>query len=457
MKRVILEKPADMTTPVAIMRALLETGDSCFLLESVEPGERPARWSFLGTRPVRSFSGFDGDPFQLLKEVPDGDVGHAEESVPPFTGGAVGFAGYDSVRRLERLPAKNPEIPGMPDAWFGVFDEVIAFDHLRHKLLFVTRARDGEEASRREALRALHGEVFERLGRLPSSVSAHAPLTWQESVPKEEYMRIVEAAKEHIRAGDIFQVVLSRRFSAPFSGDPFLIYRALRSISPSPYQYFLRTPFGDVFGASPERLVRVTQGEGRAIAETNPLAGTRPRGETRAQDRALETELLADEKERAEHVMLVDLGRNDLGRVAKPATVNVEDFMQILHASHVMHLESRVTCELAPGKNAVDALTATFPAGTLSGAPKVRAMEIIENLEPVRRGPYGGALGYLDFSGNLDMAIAIRTAVVSFGMIHIQAGAGIVADSVPEREASECENKAAALMRAVDAAREYAE
>ena len=268
-------------------------------------------------------------------------------------------------------------------------------------------------------------------------------------------MEAVEKAKEHIRAGDIFQVVLSRRWSAPFAGDPFALYRALRRISPSPYQYYLRTPHGTILGASPERLVRVRRSAAGEEVETIPLAGTRPRGKTREEDLALERELLADEKERAEHVMLVDLGRNDVGRVAVPGSVAVREFFTVERYSHVMHLSSRVVGTLAEGRCAVDALAATFPAGTLSGAPKIRAMEIIEALEPVRRGAYGGAVGYLDFAGNLDVAIAIRTAVVAGGVLHVQAGAGIVADSDPSAEADECENKARALMRAVDAAAEY--
>ncbi|MCG3193280.1 MAG: Anthranilate synthase component 1 [Thermoanaerobaculia bacterium] len=454
MKIVTRERPADLTTPVAVMRNLLATGEPCFLLESVERGERPARWSFLGVSPKRSFSSRDGNPFELLKAVPDSPPAAGEEDLPPFTGGAVGYVGYDCVRLLERLPGKNSGDTGQPEAWFGVFTEIIAFDHLRHRLLFITRVPEGREEEARTELERLEKAAL----RTPDAASAkresHA-LAWDESLSRGAYMEAVEQAKEYIRAGDIFQVVLSRRFSAPYPGDSFAVYRALRSISPSPYQYFLRTPAGDIFGASPERLVRVQQQAGGAVAETIPLAGTRPRGKTRAEDHKLEEELLADEKERAEHIMLVDLGRNDLGRVGRRGTVTVDEFMQVVHASHVMHIASRVTCRLAPGKDAVDALAATFPAGTLSGAPKVRAMEIIEELEPVRRGPYGGALGYLDFSGNLDMAIAIRTALVTNGRLYIQSGAGIVADSVPEREAEECENKAAALMRAVERAGEY--
>jgi anthranilate synthase component 1 len=449
---VMLERPADLTTPVALMRGLLAEAGPCFLLESVEGGDRVARWSFLGASPSGEISGRDEDPFAALKALPkDGSM--EGEDLPPFTGGAVGYAGYDAVRRLERLPATNPDPIGLPDAWFGIFDAVIAFDHVRHRLLFVTHAANGDEGSARARLTALEERALTRSGE--TRPEAFRPRTFEESLPRSSFVAAVERAKEHIRAGDVFQVVLSRRWSAPFDGDPFAVYRALRSISPSPYQYFLRTPHGAIFGASPERLVRVAAAAGGAAVETIPLAGTRPRGATRVEDLALEKELLADPKERAEHVMLVDLGRNDLGRVAKAGTVRVEDFFHVERFSHVMHIASRVTGDLAPGKDAVDALTATFPAGTLTGAPKIRAMEIIEDLEPVRRGAYGGAVGYLDFAGNLDVAIAIRTAVFANGTMHIQAGAGIVADSDPESEATECENKARALMRAVERAGTY--
>ncbi len=450
---VVVERPADLTTPVALMRGLLAGDGPCFLLESVEGGDRVARWSFLGASPSGEISGRDTDPFAALRALPRDEAASGEDDLPPFTGGAVGYAGYDAVRRLERLPATNPDPIGLPDAWFGIFDAVIAFDHVRHRLLFVTHAANGDEASARSRLKALEKRALTRSGKTRSKPLS--PLTFEESSPRAFYLAAVERAKEHIRAGDVFQVVLSRRWSAPFDGDPFAVYRALRSISPSPYQYFLRTPDGTIFGASPERLVRVAAAPGGAIVETIPLAGTRPRGATREEDLALEKELLADPKERAEHVMLVDLGRNDLGRVAKAGSVRVKDFFRVERYSHVMHIASRVTGVLAEGKDAVDALVATFPAGTLTGAPKIRAMEIIEDLEPVRRGAYGGTVGYLDFAGNLDVAIAIRTAVVANGTLHVQAGAGIVADSDPEAEATECENKARALMRAVEEAGTY--
>ncbi len=353
------------------------------------------------------------------------------------------------MRRLERLPSTNPDPVGLPDAWFGVFETVLAFDHVRHRLLFLGHARPGEETAVRMRLSTLAARV--EAGRPHGGKPARLAGPWEESLPRKAYVDRVEKAKEHIRAGDVFQVVLSRRWSAAVDGDTFSIYRALRRVSPSPYQYYLRTPDAVIFGASPERLVRA----GDDDVETIPLAGTRRRGATQEEDLALARELLNDEKERAEHVMLVDLGRNDLGRVAAPGTVRVRDFFTVERFSHVMHLATRVTGKLADGKDAVDALAATFPAGTLTGAPKIRAMEIIEDLEPVRRGAYGGAVGYLDFAGHLDMAIGIRTAVVKDGILHVQAGAGIVADSRPEAEADECESKAWALMRAVDAAKEY--
>ena len=453
---VVVEQPADLTTPVALMRGLLAGSGPCFLLESVEGGDRVARWSFLGTSPSGEISGRESDPFAALRAVPrDGKPADGGDDVPPFTGGAVGYVGYDAVRRLERLPDKKPDPVGMPDAWFGLFDAIIAFDHVRHRLLFVTHAGEGLDEERRafERLRDLQARATATPAP-PAPAPALSP-SFEESLPLPSFLSAVERAKEHIRAGDVFQVVLSRRWSAPFSGDSFAVYRALRSLSPSPYQYYLRTPHGVIFGASPERLVHVAAGPGGAMAETIPLAGTRPRGTTREEDLAFERELLADPKERAEHVMLVDLGRNDLGRVAKPGSIRVKDFLHVERYSHVMHIASRVTGALAPGKDAVDALTATFPAGTLTGAPKIRAMEIIEDLEPVRRGAYGGAVGYLDFAGNLDVAIAIRTAIVTNGTMHVQAGAGIVADSDPEAEATECENKARALMRAVERAGTY--
>ncbi|HEX7528347.1 MAG TPA: chorismate-binding protein, partial [Thermoanaerobaculia bacterium] len=349
---VVLERPADLTTPVALMRGLLAGEGPCFLLESVEGGDRVARWSFLGASPSGEISGRNADPFAALKAMPRDESSDGDD-LPPFTGGAVGYAGYDAVRWLERLPDAKPDPIGLPDAWFGIFDTIIAFDHVRHRLLYVTRAANGDEGSARIRLGALEERALTRSGE--TRPEALPPLAFEESLPRSSFVAAVERAKEHIRAGDIFQVVLSRRWSAPFGGDPFAVYRALRSLSPSPYQYYLRTPHASIFGASPERLVHVAAGPEGATVETIPLAGTRPRGATREEDLALERELLADPKERAEHVMLVDLGRNDLGRVAKAGTVRVQDFFRVERFSHVMHIASRVTGALAPGRDAVDA------------------------------------------------------------------------------------------------------
>ena len=451
---VTLERPADLTTPVALMRILLEGPDPCFLLESVEGGERLGRWSFLGTSPRAQISGSESDPFEALRGIAPEPLVAAD--LPPFTGGAVGYIGYDAVRRLERLPSKNPDPIGLPDSWFGLFDDILAFDHVKHRLLFLANVEAGREEEGMRRLRELAARLEHDGGRIRrSSAGAGGFSAFAETLPRPRFVEAVERAKEHIRAGDIFQVVLSRRWAAQFDGDPFAVYRAVRRVSPSPYQYYIRTPHGVILGASPERLVCVKRDAEGALVETIPLAGTRPRGATPDEDLALERELLSDAKERAEHVMLVDLGRNDVGRVAVPGSVKVKEYFVVERSSHVMHIASRVTGRLSPGCHAADALAATFPAGTLTGAPKIRAMEIIEELEPVRRGAYGGAVGYLDRAGNLDVAIAIRTAVFKDGVLNVQAGAGIVADSVPELEADECENKARALMRAVEAAGEY--
>ncbi|MDL1951536.1 anthranilate synthase component I, partial [Acidobacteria bacterium ACD] len=402
-----LERPADLTTPVAVMRNLLAGEGPCFLLESVERGERLARWSFLGAGPVGEISGRSGDPFALLKAVPEHVEAPSDADLPPFRGGAVGYLGYDAVRRLERLPSTRPDPLGLPDAWFGVFTDVVAFDHARHRLLFLTAAPEGTEAEARERLEGLAERAL--ASRVPPAPRELRAGEFEETLPREAYCRAVEAGKEHVRAGDVFQVVLSRRWSAGLDGDAFAVYRALRRVSPSPYQYFLRTPFATIFGASPERLVAVTPSPSGSRVETVPLAGTRPRGATRAEDLAHERDLLADEKERAEHVMLVDLGRNDIGRVAEYGSVRVPQFMTLERYSHVMHLVSRVEGRLAEDRDRLDVLVSCFPAGTVSGAPKVRAMQIIAELERERRQLYAGAVGYLDFAGNLDCCIAIRT------------------------------------------------
>jgi anthranilate synthase component 1 len=374
----------------------------------------------------------------------------ADPSLPRFTGGAVGYFGYDLVRAWERLPNRPPDDLGLPTCYLAVADTVVIFDHVRHTMKIVANALvDGDGgAAYREGIEKVE-RVYEQL-RAPVAApdrTGRVHPVMDSDMPVATFLRAVERAKEYIRAGDIFQAVLSRRFSAGLDGvDALDIYRALRTVNPSPYMFFLDFEGVQVIGSSPELLVRL-EGD---VVESRPLAGTRPRGETEDADRGLEAELLADEKERAEHVMLVDLGRNDLGRVCEYGSVRVTDLMSVERFSHVMHIVSDVQGRLRPGLDAIDVLRACFPAGTVTGAPKVRAMEIIDELEPMARGPYAGAVGYLGFSGNMDTAITIRTIVVAGNRAYVQAGAGIVADSVPEREYVETVNKAKALVRAIE-------
>ena len=456
---------ADTTTPVAVMRKFLAGGREAFLLESVEGGRSVARYSFLGAGPrarlavtdgvvtreeggvVRPLAGSFLDAVSGETVVP----GFARaEGEPPFSVGAVGYLTYDAVRLFERIPDRHPRTSGMPDGLFLLFDAVVAFDHARGVMALQTVARPGEgpEAAE-ERLDALEEAVTLPEAPAPASVrtTAAAP-TFTERGSRDAFLGAVARAKQAIAAGEIYQIQISRRWSAPLPFDAFEVYRALRRINPSPYQFFLRTREGDILGASPEMLVRV---RGREI-ETRPIAGTYPRGASPAEDRDLEGRFLADPKERAEHVMLVDLARNDLGRVCEAGSVAVPEFFSVEKYSHVQHLVSSVTGRLRPGVSALEALAASFPAGTLTGAPKIRAMELIDELEPCRRGLYGGAVGYLDASGDLDSAIAIRTMVVEGGEARVQAAAGIVADSVPETEARETEIKSGALFRAAAAA-----
>jgi anthranilate synthase component 1 len=372
--------------------------------------------------------------------------------LPPFTGGGVGYFSYDLVRQFESLPSTAPDDLGIDDFHVMYFSTILAFDHLRHRIhlianVFSDRGTQSLEAKYRDAVRRI-GQIEKRLAA-PMSLPApqvHEGLPDPESnVSREAYSRNVEKAKEYIRAGDIFQVVLSQRFSAEVCCDPFDVYRALRFINPSPYLFFLRLDGLYLIGSSPEMLVKVRDG----VVDYGPIAGTRPRGETAEEDQRLAEELLADEKERAEHVMLVDLGRNDLGRVCRYGTVAVSDLMRIERYSHVMHIVSSVRGRLLEGLDAFHALEACLPAGTVSGAPKVRAMEIIEELEPARRGVYGGAIGYIGFSGNFDSCIALRTLVIQGTRGYVQAGGGIVADSDPDKEWQESMNKARALIRAL--------
>ena len=476
---------ADGETPVGLYRKLAAERPGTFLLESAEHGRVWSRYSFVGVQAAAMLSEVDGqavwrgrapagvpttgDALSALRDTLA--LLHTEplfgEALPPLTGGLVGMVGYDAVRRWERLPDQNPDELHLPELAMLLAIDLAVLDHWDGSVLLIANAINYDATDKRvaeawaDAVRRLDAMEAALAGPAAASAARLAevpdpPLVRPRSTP-EEYMAAIEAAKEHIRAGDAFQIVLSQRFDRPTSASALDIYRMLRVNNPSPYMYLLRFPepgpgedLGervafDVVGSSPEALVKLTDGQ----AMLHPIAGTRPRGDSPEQDAALADELLADDKERAEHLMLVDLGRNDLGRVCEPGSVEVVDFMSIEKYSHVMHIVSTVVGRLAEGHTAYDLLVATFPAGTLSGAPKPSAMAIIDDLEPTRRGLYGGAVGYLDFAGNLDAAIAIRTAVLRDGVAHVQAGAGLVADSVPLAEHEECRNKAAAVLAAI--------
>ena len=391
-----------------------------------------------------------GDPLPALARVA-AQRPVAGPGLPRFLGGAVGFIGYEAARHCERLPAAAGPAPALPENAFMLAENVAVFDHVTQRLKLLTLHRPDREPYGAALVRLDEMEARLR-GESPAVAAPDPPpagLEWTSNLSRGKYESMVDAAREHILAGDAFQVVLSQRFSRPLAAKPFDVYRCLRGINPSPYMFYLSLG-GDrhVVGTSPELLVRV---DGDSVV-TRPLAGTRRRGADREQDLALERELLADAKERAEHVMLVDLGRNDVGRVASPGSVRVERLMEVERYSHVMHISSTVSGRLAPGRTSIDALRATVPAGTLSGAPKIRAMEIIADLEPDRRGCYGGALGYVGFGGNMDMAITLRTIVIAGGTVYVQAGAGVVADSVPAREYQETLEKAGAMFAAVEQA-----
>jgi anthranilate synthase component I len=463
---------ADCETPVGAFLKLRDGGPA-FLLESAEQGQRLGRYSMIGVRPqgvlrgagdALTLTAADGterrldpaDPFGALEQVV-AEVGMAPPAEPlAFFGGAVGYFGYDLVRRVERLPDAPPDDLGLPELFAMLTGPVVLFDHLRRSTTIVVPCALDPAADPEAAYWRAVATVAELKGLLSGpvpqtgGVEREAPVVGEvtSNFTREGFEAAVERAREYIHAGDAFQVVPSQRFSAPMGLDPFAVYRGLRTVNPSPYLFFLETGEVSLVGSSPEMLVKV---EGDHL-EMRPIAGSRPRGADEDEDARLATELLNDPKERAEHVMLVDLGRNDLGRVAQVGTVQVRDLMDVQRYSHVMHIESSVTARLAEGRRAADALRATFPAGTLSGAPKVRAMEIIDELEPTRRGPYGGAVGYLGYDGALNSCITIRTIVCRDGMAHVQAGAGVVADSVPAREHEECQNKAAALFRAIEVA-----
>ncbi len=447
---------ADLDTPVSAFLKIAH-GSYSFLLESVEGGERLARYSFIGTQPytvLRSEPG-DGDPLLAIKAELNKYRLARVPGLPPFHGGAVGYLAYEAVRHFEELPSPEDDPLGTAESLFMFADNVLVFDHLRHRIKVVSHAKlDGNDV--KQAYKAAVERIdslVEKLSKpltpeIKESVAPHKPSPVSSNMTREQFEANVERAKEYIAAGDIIQAVLSQRLSKKTTARPFDIYRALRSINPSPYMYYLHLDDCHIIGASPELLVRVENG----VVATHPIAGTRPRGATPEEDEALAAELKADEKERAEHVMLVDLGRNDIGRIAEPGTVEVTQFMDVENYSHVMHLVSHVQGKLRSYLTPFDALRACFPAGTVSGAPKIRAMEIIAELEPDKRGPYAGAVGYFSFSGNLDTAITIRTIVMSGGTACVQAGAGIVADSVPAREYEESMNKARALIAAIEEA-----
>jgi anthranilate synthase component 1 len=460
---------ADAETPVGLYRKLAADRPGTFLFESAENGRSWSRWSFIGvrssaaltatggeaywtgTRPVGLPDG--GDPLQALRETVEVLRTDPLPGMPPLTGGMVGYIGYDAVRRLERLPVIAEDDLKIPELVMLLATDLAALDHHEGTVTLIANAINWDDSP--ERVDAAYDDAVRRLDEMTTELHTPAPPTAAVfSRPKPEFRRrrsqadhfaAVEKAKEAIRAGEAFQVVVSQRFEMETDADALDIYRVLRATNPSPYMYLLRLEGFDIVGSSPEALVTVRDGK----ATTHPIAGTRWRSEDPEEDALLEKDLLADHKERAEHLMLVDLGRNDLGRVCKPGSVHVVDFFKVERYSHVMHIVSTVTGELADGKTAYDAVAACFPAGTLSGAPKPRAMELIEELEPTRRGLYGGVVGYFDFAGDADTAIAIRTALVRGGVAYVQAGGGIVADSDPLAEDNECLNKAGAVLAAI--------
>jgi anthranilate synthase component 1 len=442
----------DTETPVSAFLKLRGSGPA-FLLESAEQGQRVGRWSFIGFEPrkvVRWRLADGGDPYALAAAEVSQHRQAPLADGPPFTGGAVGFFGYDCVRAVEPLGEPNPDVLGLPDLALMLSDMLVAFDHLKHTVTILANAYVDEENAEARARERI-AEVRERLaGPLPRPAPhpERPEPVFEPNMPRAAFEAMVARIIEYVHAGDAFQVVPSQRWSAPSPVEPFSIYRGLRAVNPSPYMYFLDFEDFQIVGASPEPLVTVA---GRR-ASTRPIAGTRPRGGDAAADAAIAADLLADEKERAEHVMLVDLGRNDLGRVCEYGTVEVESFMAVETYSHVMHIVSNVAGELRDDVSATDALRSILPAGTLSGAPKVRAMQIIDELEPVKRGAYGGAVGWLSYGGDLDTCICIRTVVVKDGIAHVQAGGGTVADAKPDYEYEESRAKARGVVRAIELA-----
>jgi len=486
---------ADLETPVSAFLRIASEEPEAFLLESVEGGEHVGRYTFIGVQPYKKMvargtritvregrreSTFDGDIFAELKKALSGHTPARLPGLPPFTAGAVGFFAYDVVRQIERLPALAKDELGVPDACLMFFDQVLAFDHVKkeiHLMVTADLTREARDGAYERAVRRLNKMEKRLASALPvrRKKRPEGKLKVTTRTPKTAFLKAVEKTKEYIASGDVFQCVLSQRFDCVPGVDAFEVYRALRIVNPSPYMYFLRfgleaeetknkkqilrsakddnkrkkAAVAHIVGSSPELLVRV---HGREV-EYRPIAGTRPRSADEVEDRALEADMRGDEKEVAEHIMLVDLGRNDVGRVSEFGSVRVKELMVVERYSHVMHMVSSLEGKLREGLNAIDAFRACFPAGTLSGAPKIRAMEIIEELEPARRGVYGGSVLYADFSGNLDSCIAIRTLYMNGEQGHFQAGAGIVADSVPEKEFEESVNKARAVVRAIERAR----
>ncbi|MFC7371013.1 anthranilate synthase component I [Fictibacillus iocasae] len=467
---------SDSITSISIFSHFLNE-DHAFLLESVEGGERWARYSYIGRRPFWKFTSKEneasiqdqngnvrrlkGEPLLLLKEELARFRSPQIDGIPPFTGGAVGFFGYDLIHTFEKVSPHREDSLQLQDAEFLFTDEIIVFDHLKQTTTIIANLHVSEHASPEEIESNYHricSAIMETYTEITKSSNVHQQnrqndqdMTVNSTHTKEEFCEMVEKAKEYIRAGDIFQVVLSQRFEVETDVSPFDVYRMLRVMNPSPYLYYYKSGEKVVVGSSPELLVKVTDG----VVENRPIAGTRPRGKTQEEDKQLERELLADEKETAEHVMLVDLGRNDVGRVSEYGSVEVESYMNIERYSHVMHIVSHVKGKLKKGLDFFDALKSCMPAGTVSGAPKVRALQIISELENEKRGLYAGAVGYLGFNGTMDSCIAIRTILFQDGKAYVQAGAGVVADSVPEKEYEETINKAMGMIKAIEAAHEY--
>jgi anthranilate synthase component 1 len=480
---------SDVLTPVSAFHKIDDGGAAC-LFESVIGGEKVGRYSFLAAEPFLVLEAYGqqtvtrvesnafgidpadftaGNPLDLLRQLVQAIRVAKLSELPPFVGGAVGYAGYDTVRYVENLPNAPSDDRHLPDLFFAFYDHMVVFDNVQKTVIVVAMAQvppaeagspGGNSSHHQAALRRAYDEACRRVDRLvdklatptdslaPTDIDTggDANLRYTSNFTQPQFEAAVRDCVEYIRAGDIFQVVISQRLAVPLSVDPFEVYRTLRVVNPSPFMFFLRTPKCTLVGSSPEIMVRVVNGK----VTVRPLAGTRRRGRDEEEDQRLAEELLADPKERAEHVMLVDLGRNDVGRVAEYGSVEVSDVMVIERYSHVMHITSNVTGQLTPDRDAFDALAACLPAGTVSGAPKVRAMQIIDEVEPHRRGPYAGAVGYIDFAGNMDTCIALRTIVIQDGTAYVQAGAGIVADSVPAQEYEETLNKARGLLKAIE-------